>query len=148
MRIAEACTRPVVTAGHDTTLTEAARRMRENHVGCVVVVDGARGTKPVGLVTDRDMVVEVIASDMDPRAVTVGDIMSVSLVTAHQDDDVLATLRLMRQRAVRRMPVIDDEADLVGVISLDDLLKVCGSALDDAVGAARGAQSLEAWRRP
>ena len=148
MRIGDICRREVVTAARGTGLGDAARLMRENHVGSVVVVEGGGGRRPTGLVTDRDMVVEVIASDLDPRALTVGDIMSVALVTAHEDDDVLATLKLMRQRGVRRMPVIDDEAELVGVVSLDDLLQVCGQALEDAAGATRSALSLEAWRRP
>ncbi len=92
MKIAEVCTRDVVATKRATSLTDASKLMRENHVGSVIVVDDSDPRKPVGIVTDRDIVVEVVAAGLDVRTMTVGEIMTGSLITAGEDDDALATL--------------------------------------------------------
>jgi len=148
MKTLDVCKTDVVCVLRETTLTEAARLMRERHVGCVVVVDSLERRSPVGMLTDRDMVVEVIAAAMDHRAITVGEIMTTPVVTADADEDVLASLRLMRLRGVRRLPLVDNDGLLVGLTSLDDLLDVAGDAFYDIVGAISSERSLEGWRRP
>jgi CBS domain-containing protein len=147
MRTSEACTREVVAAKRTALLTDAAMLMRENHVGSIVVLDEENPRKPVGIVTDRDIVVEVVAEGLDPRNMTLGDIMSPGLVTAWENDDAFATLKLMRRTGVRRVPVLDAAGQLTGLVSLDDLLEVAGDALDDIVNAINTERSLETAHR-
>jgi len=143
MRTYEACTRDVVAAKRTCFLTDAALLMRENHVDSIVVLDEKNPRKPVGIVTDRDIVVEVVAEGLDPTNMTLGDIMNPALVTARDNDDTLATLTLMRRTGVRRVPVVDASGQLTGIISLGDLLEVAGDALDDIVAAINTERSFE-----
>lgn len=147
MRTAEVCTRDVVATRRNTSLTDAAKLMRENHVGSIVILDDAEPNKPAGILTDRDIVVSVVAAGLDNRTMTVGEVMSPGLVTAGEDDDALATLKSMRRRGIRRMPVVDRAGELCGIVSLDDLMEVAGGAIDDIVGAITSERSLESWRR-
>jgi CBS domain-containing protein len=147
MRTYEACTRDVVAAKRNSFLTDAALLMRENHVGSIVVLDQENPRKPVGMVTDRDIVVEVVAEGLDPRNMTLGEIMGPSLLTAWENDDALTTLKLMRRTGVRRVPVVDAAGNLTGIVSLDDLLEVAGGALDDIVAAINTERSLETLNR-
>ena len=146
MRNSEVCTPEVATVTGSASVAEAARLMRERHIGCVVVVEGT-GRMPVGIVTDRDLVVEVLATGIDPRAVTVGDIMSMPLITASEDGDPLRTLKVMRIRGIRRVPIVDAEGRLAGIASLDDLLEIAGDAMIDAVGAISSERAMEGMRR-
>ena len=99
------CTRNVVFAHRDMALGEAAQRMREHHVGCLVVVDDAvEGRVPVGLLTDRDIVIAVVARDVDVRTLQVDDVMSPTPVTAREADSLLDSLAAMRRAGVRRLP--------------------------------------------
>jgi CBS domain-containing protein len=104
--------------------------MREAHVGGVVVVDQPNGEKiAVGIVTDRDLVIEVMAKERDPALVTAKDLMGKELVTVGEANDVYETAELMRDRGVRRTPVVDDQGGLVGIVTLDDLLRIIGEQL-------------------
>ena len=117
------CERNVVFTGTDTTVQAAAKLMRQHHVGSLVVVverDGRR--EPVGIVTDRDIVIEVSALDLDPNVLTVGDIALPQLVTACEGDGLQAAADLMRRECVRRLPVLSEAGELVGILSFDDLL--------------------------
>src|SRR3990172_5533276 len=105
MNAGELCNREVVFAYRNTPLVEAARLMREHHVGSlVVVVDRLSERVPVGILTDRDIVVAVVAKALDPRALTVGDVMAGELLTVREQDGIPDTLRLMREKGVRRVP--------------------------------------------
>ena len=148
MRTGEVCNRTVIVVGRDTSLGEAAKLMRENHVGSLVVVEDTDGRAPVGIVTDRDIVVEVLSSGLDHRTVTVGEIMGAKLVTAREDDDWLDTLKVMRGRGVRRVPVVGAAGELVGIVTVDDLLEVVAEQLDDIVRAIGNEQSRETSQRP
>ncbi len=147
MNVGEVCKRQVVVAERGLALVEAARRMRENHVGCLVVVDDPARPRPVGILTDRDIVVEVVAADLTLADVTVGDIMSGALETVHEGDGALGSLATMRRRGVRRLPVTDAEGFLVGIVTLDDLLEVLAGALQDAIGAVDSERMLEGFHR-
>jgi CBS domain-containing protein len=104
--------------------------MRGEHVGDVVVVDQPNGEKiAVGIVTDRDLVVEVMAKEGDPALVTAKDLMGGELVTVGEASDVYETAELMRDRGVRRVPVVDDQGGLLGIVTLDDLLRIIGEQL-------------------
>ena len=148
MKTGEVCNRTVIVVGRDASLGEASKLMREHHVGSLVVVDDTDGRSPVGIVTDRDMVVEVLSSDLDHRTVTVGEIMGAKLVTAREDDDWLDTLKVMRGRGVRRVPVVSASGSLVGIVTIDDLLEVVAEQLDDIVRAIGNEQNRESSQRP
>lgn len=125
MPINEICNREVVIARRDLTVLEAARLMRQHHVGDVVVVDERNGFRtPVGIVTDRDLVVEVIATELDYKVITVGDIMGRELVTVKESTGVFDAIQYMRAKGVRRLPVVDANDSLVGILTLDDLLEL------------------------
>jgi len=147
MKTGEVCNRTVVIVGRETPLGEAAKLMRENHVGSLVVAKNTYGRKPVGIVTDRDMVVEVMAADLDYRTLTVGEIMGEKLVLAKEGDDTLDTLKLMRASGVRRIPVVTDKGDLAGIVTVDDLLEIVAEELEDIVHAIGNEQHKETKRR-
>lgn len=126
----EVCSRDVVYATRDTTVQAAAKLMRRFHVGTVVVADNEGGRRsPVGIVTDRDVVVEVNAVDLNPNVITVGDIMAPGLVTVREEEGVLEAMEIMRFKSVRRLPVVDRAGDLVGIVSIDDLLEVLAAEM-------------------
>ena len=116
--VQDVMTTNVVYLPSETTLAEAARTMREQDIGDVVVADGPALT---GLVTDRDIVVRAVAERFDPASTTIGEIVSRDLVTVRPDDSVQAAALLMRDNAVRRVLVCDDEKGLVGIVSIGDL---------------------------
>lgn len=122
MCIEKFCRRDVVTAPPGMTVAEAARLMRERHVGDLIVVDPARGQRPIGIVTDRDIVVEVVAAGLDPAFVKVGDLVLEPPVTVTTKSGYADTVQTMAERGVRRLPVLDSAGALFGVITLDDLL--------------------------
>jgi len=124
MLLSEICTPDVVYCSADSTALAAARLMRERHVGDVVVVDEPNGDQtPIGVVTDRDIVVEVIAKEQDPAKVTVREIMRTPVVVAHATEEVSEAVERMKAHGVRRIPVIGESQRLVGILCLDDLLK-------------------------
>lgn len=125
MAIGEICKREVVTATRETTINEAARLMRKHHVGDVIVVKKTgKRQEPIGIVTDRDVVVEVVATGLDPAVLTVGDIMVGNLAVVREDTGVFEAIRHMCTQGVRRMPVIGKTDNLVGILTLDDLLEL------------------------
>lgn len=123
------CNRAVVTATPEQTVVEAARRMRDEHVGCVVVLDGGR--RPLGVLTDRDIVVAVVALDLDAADIAIGDVMSSPAVNVHSAQSVEEALEIMRSAGVRRLPLVNAEGSLVGLISADDLIeRLAGTCAD------------------
>lgn len=125
MPVGEICNREVVIVRPDSTTLEAARLMRQHHVGDVVVVEDRGGVRvPVGIVTDRDLVVEIVAPELNQTAITVGDIMVPDLVTVKENTGVFETIQYMRAKGVRRLPVVGDNGGLVGILALDDLLEL------------------------
>ena len=148
MKIGEICTRIVTFATKDMPLVDAAKLMREHHVGSLIVVEEQqRGRVPVGMLTDRDIVVEVLAPGLDYRNLSVGEIMSSQLITARESDDMLGVLRVMRQKGIRRMPVLTESGTLAGIVTLDDLLEILAEEMDDLVDAIAGEQAKEAKSR-
>ena len=125
MPIGNIRTREVVVAKRGTTVSEAARLMRSHHVGDVVVVDEVDGRKvPCGIVTDRDIVIGLVAQGLDPDTIQVGDLMMTGIVVGRELDGVADTLEIMRVKAVRRMPIVDALGTLVGIVTADDLLQL------------------------
>ena len=122
MCIGNFCNRNVVCATSDATIVEAAHLMRSNHVGDVIIVDEADREEPIGIVTDRDIVVEVIAAGLEPNVVKLGDLLLRPLVTVDERTGYAETIRVMKANGVRRMPVVNQSGVLVGIITLDDVL--------------------------
>ena len=138
----------VAVAQRATPLTEAARLMREHHVGSLVVVDETgRGRVPIGILTDRDIVVTVVAKDVDPRTLTVGEVMSGDLATVRPTDAAVDALQLMRRRGIRRLPVVSETGTLAGIVTIDDLLAVVAEQLSDVARVIATEQARETRAR-
>jgi CBS domain-containing protein len=151
MNVGEICQRNVVTVRPFDELVSAARTMREKHVGYLIVVEPGflEGTfKPVGVITDRDMVVSVMAREADPRSLRVGDVMTQDPVLASEEDSMATALEQMRRIGVRRLPVVGAHGQLVGVLSLDDVIDSLVAQLQDVAGSIRTEQAVEHALRP
>jgi CBS domain-containing protein len=132
----EICTRNVTIAYRKTTLPMAAKLMRENHVGSLIVVEETGAQRiVVGLLTDRDIVTAVIAPGLNPDSLLVEDVMSTDLVTAREEDSLIDLMRSMRQKGVRRVPVVGKHNELIGVVTLDDVLDILSQELGLLVAA-------------
>src|SRR5665811_357575 len=130
MPISEICNREVVIMQRHNTILEAVQLMRQHHVGDVVVVEERGGVRvPVGIVTDRDLVVEIMAPAIDQTVITVGDIMVTELATVKENAGLSETIEYMRAKGVRRVPVVDRGGGLVGILTLDDLLELLAEEL-------------------
>lgn len=135
MRAGELCIRDVVTARDNETVTEVARRMAEYRVGDVIVIADRPHAlpRPIGIITDRDLVVGVLARpDRSPASTTVGDILQRELVVATEDDDVESVVAKMRARDIRRIAIVDRGGGLQGILSLDDVFGWMRDQLDAA----------------
>lgn len=130
MTIREFCNREVVFTTRDTSIPQAARLMRDHHVGNLVIVEKEAGVRrPVGIVTDRDIVVEVLAKDVPLDSVTVGDIMSHDLLLGEEEDGLWTTIQRMRSRGIRRIPVVNAEGGLEGILTVDDIFELLSEEL-------------------
>lgn len=149
MTIGEICTRVTIFTTRDTTVADAAKLMRQHHVGSLVVIEDLNGGKrvPVGIVTDRDAVVEVMATGLDPNVITVGDIMDQELVTARESEGVLETMQIMRYKGVRRLPIVGKSGELIGIVSIDDLLEVMAEELSELAKIVTREQARETATR-
>jgi CBS domain-containing protein len=151
MNVSEICTRKIVTVRPGLSVSEAAEVMRGSHVGYLVVVEpmgGSAAEKPVGVLTDRDIVVSVVSKNTNPLDLRVGDVMSRELVTVDEERAVKAAVVLMRKHGVRRLPVTGEDGRLVGVLSLDDVLGAIAADLQELVDAIRTERTIEAVLRP
>ncbi|HEY8097019.1 MAG TPA: CBS domain-containing protein [Methylobacter sp.] len=148
MAIGEFCNREVVFATREMSLPEAAQLMREYHVGDLVVVDEVNGKRvPVGIVTDRDMVIQVIAKSLGLDEFNVGDIMGPQLVSVQEKEGVFETIRLMRAKGVRRIPVVNQDGGLVGIVSADDILDLLAEEMTELAKVAPREQERETKTR-
>lgn len=148
MKIGEICTREVIITHRSDSALEAARLMREYHVGDVVVVDRDKDQNiPVGIVTDRDIVLELVAKEIDAKSVTSGDIMSTDLLIANEDDQLAEKIQEMRVKGVRRVPVVNNQGGLVGVVSEDDIVGILGEQLNDLVSLVKKGEKREQTMR-
>jgi CBS domain-containing protein len=147
--VRDLATHDVVTVQPHTTLAECAAIMRTQHVGSVIVVDDkGRRDHPVGIVTDRDIVIETVAVELDPKTLTAGDVMATPLATVRDGDDILDALARMRERGVRRLPVVDEAGALAGIVAVDNLLEAMAEQLDAIVRVVKAEQARETATRP
>jgi CBS domain-containing protein len=145
MPIGEFCNREVVYATRETSIPEAAQLMRRYHVGDLVVVDEVDGKRiPVGIVTDRDIVIEIISQSLDLNEFSVGDIMSPQLISVQEKEGVFEAIRLMRAKGIRRIPVVNHEGGLEGVVTADDILDLLAEEMAELAKVAPREQEREA----
>lgn len=138
------CARNVTTVDPDADIATAAAVMRENHVGYLVVTEPYLGLlTPIGVLTDRDIVIKVIAKGVDPRSVTVRDTMTRDPLVAQETADVASTLVRMRGLGVRRVPVVGAGGALVGVLALDDVIGYMAGEFASLAGSIRNEQRFE-----
>jgi CBS domain-containing protein len=149
MNVGEICSREVVIANRGDSVLDAARLMREHHVGDVVVVDQRDGQRvPVGILTDRDIVLELVAKSVDAQTVTVADAMTGELLIAAESDDVGELIEHMKGRGVRRVPVVNAKGGLVGIVAVDDLMDLLAEQLAQLAGLVKREERSEQTRRP
>lgn len=135
MPISECCSIGVVCCNPSASIPEVAALMRKHHVGDVLVVENKNGERvPVGIVTDRDIVIETIALELDANVFTAGDIMTPSLVTVRENEGFIETLRLMRQHKIRRMPIVTQAGTLFGIVTVDDIINLLAMELSMMTG--------------
>lgn len=146
MKIGDYCRFGVAAISDEDDVAEAAKLMREKHVGFLVVFkEGDAMRKPVGVLTDRDIVLQVTARDISPHDVTVGDVMTQRPLIASENDDLGDLIQAMRQSGIRRVPVIDGRGALSGIIALDDIIDVISVMLGEVAGSIRSELRQE-WR--
>ena len=146
-RLKDFATDTVVVADPETTALAAAKLMRKHHVGALVVVDGLESNRPIGIVTDRDLVLALMAEGLDPEVFTAGDIMSVELVTANSELDAMDAVQLMRANRLRRIVIVDDEGRLAGIVSMEDLLELLTRELAALTAGVIGSRDREFEQR-
>jgi CBS domain-containing protein len=148
MSIREFCRRNVICATTDTTVNEAASLMRRHHIGDVIITE-QRGNKqiPVGIVTDRDIVIEVVAAGIDPRTLKLSDLKISALVTVNEGASYAETVARMSIDGVRRMPVVAGDGTLVGIITLDDMLWQLAAPLAALAALSTRGRELETTTR-
>ena len=148
MAIGEVCTRVVVVARRGESVATAAQLMRERHVGCVVVVDEDGGRRvPAGILTDRDIVVAVVAPGLDPAVILVGDVMSAELLSIDEGAGIAETVELMRARGIRRLPVTDAAGTLIGLVAADDILSLLAEEIAGIAGMVSREEKRERTSR-
>ena len=132
MPVKDVCTRNVMHVSRETTIQEAAQLMRQHHVGDLIVADHDHETiRPVGIITDRDIVLSVVAPKLEASVMTVGDVMGAELVTCPEDMGVSECIRRMRSKGVRRMPIVNERGNLVGIVSVDDMIELLADELGE-----------------
>ena len=144
MAIGEICNREVIFARRDESVKSAAQLMREHHIGDLVIVEEANGQRvPCGVLTDRDIVVGVVAKGLDPDTLEVAEVAGAELVLARESDGVAETIELMRAKGVRRVPIVDARGSLVGIVTADDIVDLLAEELTAVAGIVSREQRRE-----
>ena len=134
MSLERFCRKLVVTMPSTQTVQDAAIKMRERHVGAVLIVDDGQ---PVGIVTDRDVVLRTVAEGRDPRTTPIRYVMSRNLTVVRSDEKIDDAVSAIRAAGVRRVPILDDKGTPVGMVTLDDLVVLMAGELSTAAGAVQ-----------
>lgn len=149
MPIGEICVLDVITCSRDTKIDEVAQLMRQHHVGDVVVVEESQGKQiPVGIITDRDIVTSLIALELDPTIFSAGDLVTRPIIAVREDLGVFEAIQNMRRHGVRRMPVLNQEGTLMGIISIDDLIELLAAEMSELAKLIFKEQAEETQRKP
>lgn len=144
MRASDICTRDAVCVRADMPVVEAAKLMRARHVGALVVTEQPDGQRiPVGILTDRDIVMTTVAAAVPADALTVGDIMTAPVMTCGEDHHLFEVIAIMRTRAIRRLPVVNADGGVAGMVAADDVYAALGLMLYELNAALVEEQSYE-----
>lgn len=144
MQVHDICTHHAVSISPSASVTEAARAMRTQHVGMLVVVEQPNGERiPVGVLTDRDIVMEVVAPEVPCAQLRVGEVMTREPATCSHDEQLLDAVARMRLHGIRRLPVLNDKGGLCGLLSLDDIYGALGVYLQEMSRALTRGQARE-----
>ncbi|HEX7889737.1 MAG TPA: CBS domain-containing protein [Ramlibacter sp.] len=148
MTIGEVCNRNVVHAAAGVSVREAARLMREQHVGTVVIVDERNGARfPVGIVTDRDIAIAVVALGLDPAVIEAGDLMAPRFAAVDESWGIAEVVQLMQVKGVHRMVVTAGDGALLGIVAKDDLLSLLAEELSALANISSSGREREARLR-
>ena len=148
MTIGAICNRDVVTIHRNASVLDAAILMRKQHVGDVIVIEAHKEKLvPIGILTDRDIVVELVATDLDCNVITTGDIMVANIASIKESTGVFEAIQTMTSKGVRRLPVVDDQCELIGIVTLDDLLILLAKELGSLTKLLAREQKNEADKR-
>lgn len=145
MKVIDMAVHDVATISADKSITECAAQMRSEHVGSLVIVDAEQ--KPIGMITDRDIAIEVVALQKDAINTKVSDVMTTPVVTAQFDESMVVALARMREFGIRRLPIVDHEGKLVGVISNSNLVEELSSLLEGLVRNIHSSKAREVTLR-
>ncbi|MDI1340697.1 CBS domain-containing protein [Polaromonas sp.] len=146
-RLKDFATVVVAVVEPETSALVAAQLMRKHHVGALVVVDAAEKSRPVGILTDRDLVLALMAEGLDPEVFTAGDVMSVELVQVTPEMDAMDAVALMRRHRLRRLVIVDEAGRLTGVVTMEDILELLTRELADLAAGVIGARDREFEQR-
>lgn len=141
MKVIDMAVHEVATITADQSICACALQMRLDHVGSLVVVD--ENQTPLGMITDRDIAIEVVARKLNPEPLTVKDIMTSPVVTATPNESMVVALARMREFGVRRLPIVDEQGKLVGVISNSNLVEELSGLLDSLVRNIHSSKTRE-----
>lgn len=148
MELEKICQKNVVIAMTGNSLEEAARLMRENHVGDLVVVEiQGKIRVPIGLLTDRDIVMATLALGAPPHPFTVGDVMSTNLITVDENESIDHAIELMKENGVKRIPIVGKGAELRGIISAEDIMFYLTHELAELSKVSKLQRKIEQQRR-
>lgn len=144
MRASDICTSKVVCVEADASVTDAAKRMRDMHVGALVVTEQPNGERiPIGIVTDRDIVMSIVAAGVAPESLKVADIMASPVLTCTEEQHLFEIVQIMRSKAIRRLPVVNVNGGLAGLVAADDVYSALGMLLRDLNAAVTEEQTHE-----
>ncbi|KTD68268.1 CBS domain protein [Legionella steelei] len=148
MRVGEYCNRNVVVINGNESVKNAAELMRSYHVGDLVLIEEHDSQKiPICIVTDRDLVIEVMAAGVKPESLLVRDILTEPFRCVFENDSHFDALEIMHSPKIRRLPVINDDKTLIGIITLDDLIEILTEAMGQIVNVVKLQQKKEARQR-
>ncbi len=126
MTVLECCRMDVVTASPDAKVIEVAGMMNDSNVGCVVITENQC---PVGIVTDRDLVTRVMATGRDPKKTAISEVMTRDPVVVEDGTGLFEAMQFIREEGVRRLPIVDSDGNLAGIITTDDIIRLIGQEM-------------------
>ncbi|STY29288.1 CBS domain protein [Legionella wadsworthii] len=148
MRVGEYCNRDVVVINGNESVKNAAQLMRSYHVGDLVLLEEQENKKiPIGIVTDRDLVFEVMAAGITPDTLLVRDLLTEPISCVFENDSLFQALEVMHSKKIRRLPVINEDRSLVGIITLDDFIEILNETIFKMVDVVKLQQKKEEKQR-
>ncbi|MCE0723749.1 MULTISPECIES: CBS domain-containing protein [Legionella] len=148
MRVGEYCNRNVVVINGNESVKNAAELMRSYHVGDLILLEEQKNKKvPIGIVTDRDLVIEVMAAGVKPDSLLVRDILTEPFTYVYENDSLFDALEMMHSKKIRRLPVVDNDKTLIGIITLDDFIEILAETMVNVVDVVKLQQKKEARQR-